>query len=74
MQKGSVLTYYADRGFGFIKPDTGGPNLFFHVRDCANGVAPEQGDDVTFEIGEGRNGRPCATGIRAVRSGMRAFG
>jgi len=39
----------ADRGFGFIKSDNGGPDIFFHAR---------AGDQVEYEIGidQGRRG------------------
>ena len=44
MQKGTIKLWNEDRGFGFIKPDAGGNDVFFHVS------ALKDGDVVTVEL------------------------
>jgi CspA family cold shock protein len=63
MPTGSVKMFSADRGYGFIKPDGGGADIFFHVSSVRKGNGePEPGASVTFEVGvDERSGRPRAT-------------
>lgn len=35
MLTGSIKNYMSDRGFGFITPDEGGKDCFFHIADLA---------------------------------------
>jgi CspA family cold shock protein len=53
MPAGTLKTWNADRGFGFIAVDGGGADLFLHVSDLkAAGIDPESikvGDRLTFE-------------------------
>lgn len=51
---GSVKFKNLERGFGFIKPDDGSEDIFFHVTKVVGNV--EQGDDVCYEIGQGKKG------------------
>lgn len=37
---GKIATLKSDRGYGFIAPDTGGQNLFFHFDRLCKGVNP----------------------------------
>ncbi len=64
MPKGTILRLM-DRGFGFIKGEGEG-DLFFHRNDLI-GVefnTLRQGQEVEFEMGQGRDGRPQAVKVR----------
>lgn len=48
-----------DRGFGFITPDEGGKDLFFHARSLAEGLmydSLKEGDSVAYDVEEGDKG------------------
>ena len=63
MAKGTIARLM-DRGFGFIK--TEGGDFFFH-RNELEGVEfndLSEGQEVEFEKGQGRDGRPAATKVR----------
>ena len=65
MPKGTIRRLIADRGFGFIKPEQG-EDLFFH-RNELQGVdynSLREGQEVEYEVGQGRNGRSQAVGVR----------
>ena len=65
--KGTVKKYLDDRGFGFIKPDDGGPDVFFHFSACADGIVPDINSIVEFEIEtDPRSGRTRAANVRPV--------
>jgi cold shock protein len=56
-----------DRGFGFITPDDGAKDVFFHAKDL-NGVEfndLKEGEAVTFDIVEGPKGPAAANVARA---------
>jgi len=36
---GTVSWYDVDKGFGFVTPESGGPDVFVHVRELADGLA-----------------------------------
>ena len=68
MPKGTIARLM-DRGFGFIKGEGEGEgegDLFFHRNDLI-GVefnTLRQGQEVEFEKGQGRDGRPQAVKVR----------
>ena len=64
MLQGSVKWFNPEKGFGFIKPDNGGSDLFVHHSET-NGVILNEGDSVEYEIGEGRKG-PCAVNVKKL--------
>ncbi len=60
MATGKITAWKNDRGFGFVLPDTVGEDeLFVHISQFQNEIAPRVGDKVSYRIGDNR-GRPCA--------------
>lgn len=53
MLKGSVRSFLKDKGFGFIKRDDQGPDMFFHSSSLVGGELEKLvgGARVTFEVG-----------------------
>jgi CspA family cold shock protein len=62
---GTVKWFNERKGFGFIVPDEGGDDLFFHHSEIQSegGAALAEGQKVEFEVGTGIKGRPCATKV-----------
>jgi cold shock protein len=54
MATGTVKFFAQDKGFGFITPDNGGPDVFVHVSALGLGASLKDGDKVSFEIGQDR--------------------
>lgn len=56
-----------DRGFGFIKPDEGDKDIFFHAKAVVNTTydSLKEGDRVSFEVEQGRNG-PAAANVNLI--------
>ena len=64
---GTVTWYDADKGFGFVKPESGGDDVFVHVRALAGGVTElSEGDRVTYDVAVGDKG-PQARNVQLVR-------
>ena len=62
MKKGKVARFFDQKGFGFIKPDDGGKDLFVHINDVDGGDLRE-GDTVEYEEISGRKGQQ-ATNVK----------
>ena len=63
--EGTVARYDADRGFGFIRPDAGGDDLFVHVSVVRGGEALYEGDRVRFKVRQSDRG-PQADGVELL--------
>jgi CspA family cold shock protein len=65
-QSGAVVTYFEAKGFGFLRPDDGGRDIFFHVSRLAEGLATDlrPGTRVMYELGMDRTGKMAASSIR----------
>ena len=58
MVKGVLKTWKEDRGFGFIKPDDGGKDIFIHISSL-KGVSrrPITGDVIYYQIAKDNRGK-----------------
>ncbi|MHC3995601.1 cold-shock protein [Thiomicrolovo sp. ZZH C-3] len=60
LQKGTVKWFNSEKGYGFISPEDGGKDVFVHFRQVNRTgygrVELQEGQEVTFEIGEGQKG------------------
>jgi CspA family cold shock protein len=71
MASGILKMWNADRGFGFIGDDSGGPDIFIHISALQSaGIDPDnirKGDGLTFDVESTRDGKTKASNVR--RSG-----
>ena len=67
-QIGSVMTYFEEKGFGFLRPDGGGKDIFFHISRLHQGEATQlvPGAKVSYELGMDRNGKIAASSVRLL--------
>ena len=67
MAQGTVKWFNAEKGYGFITPADGGPDLFVHFSAILiDGYRSlDEGQDVEFEVGQGTKG-PQAEQVRAL--------
>ena len=65
LSRGTITRYDAERGFGFIRPDGSGPDIFVHRSAAGHDLLI--GDLVEFRIGQGQKG-PRAEQVRVLDS------
>jgi cold shock protein len=68
MPSGRVKFFNTERGFGFILPDDGGPDVFVHVHkvETAGMKTLVAGQPLTYDIGTARDGRSKAVNLRLL--------
>jgi CspA family cold shock protein len=67
MPHGKIKMYNEDKGFGFIRPDDGSNDVFFHVSSLREGDEVTVGKAVTFETGvDPKSGKTKAVSVDLV--------
>jgi cold shock protein len=66
-QTGTVKWFNTTKGFGFIVPDNGGPDVFVHISavEGAGMKTLNEGQKISYELQENR-GKQAAGNLRAV--------
>jgi cold shock CspA family protein len=69
IEKGKLVRWIDDKGFGFIKPENGKADIFIHISALARmNRKPIIGDVILYQIGFDTNGKPRA--VNAKIEGM----
>jgi CspA family cold shock protein len=67
MPTGKIKMWNEEKGFGFIKPDGGGVDVFFHVTALREGDEIALGKAVSFEVGvDPKSGKSRAATVDLV--------
>ena len=68
MATGTLKMWNAERGFGFIGDDSGGPDIFLHVSALQSaGIDPDnirKGERLSFDVESTREGKTRAANVR----------
>ncbi len=68
MLLGKVKNWNREKKYGFIIPNEGGKDLFFHRSELSRSHIVQVGEIVKYERGTDRNGRPAAVNINNSRA------
>ncbi|HYD18642.1 MAG TPA: cold-shock protein [Patescibacteria group bacterium] len=65
MAQGTVKWFNAQKGFGFIQPEAGGPDVFVHMSavEAAGMRGLNEGDKVSYDLATER-GKTAATNLK----------
>ena len=64
MPSGKIKMFNEEKGFGFIKPDDGSNDVFFHVSALREGDEIIKGKAVIFEMGvDPKSGKTKAVSV-----------
>ncbi|PZU08626.1 cold-shock protein [Sphingomonas sp.] len=68
MITGKVKFFNNDKGFGFIAPETGGPDAFVHISavERAGMSTLQQDQRVSYELETDRRGKTSAVNLQAA--------
>jgi cold shock protein len=65
-QFGAIITYFEEKGFGFLRPENGGRDIFFHISRVVEAQATDltPGTRVAYELGMDRTGKMAASMVK----------
>lgn len=65
---GTVKFFNADKGYGFIAPDSGGQDAFVHITavERAGMATLNQNQRVTYELEQDKRGKTSAVNLQAA--------
>jgi CspA family cold shock protein len=68
MANGTVKWFNATKGYGFIEPEDGSKDAFVHISavERAGLRGLQEGQKVSFELQEGRNGKVSAENLQVL--------
>lgn len=68
MARGKVKWFSNEKGYGFIENSEGGEDLFVHFSEISGeGFRTlEEGNEVVFEVSDGRGGKKQASRVEVV--------
>ncbi|HXC90037.1 MAG TPA: cold-shock protein [Stellaceae bacterium] len=68
MTTGTVKWFNAQKGYGFIQPESGGSDVFVHISavERAGMDNLREGQRLDYELEQGQRGRVSAVNLRAV--------
>ena len=68
MAQGAVKWFNTQKGYGFINPDDGDNDVFVHITAVQNSGLNglNEGQKVTYDLEEQRNGKMAAVGLGLV--------
>jgi CspA family cold shock protein len=68
MSIGTVKWFNAQKGFGFIQPDSGDKDVFVHISavERSNLDNLQEGQKVSFDIERGQQGKLSAVNLQAA--------
>jgi CspA family cold shock protein len=67
MAQGTVKWFNPDKGYGFISREDGDDLFVHHSEIKMQGYRTlNEGEQVTFEVGEGKNGKPQAINVERM--------
>jgi cold shock protein len=66
MATGTVKWFNGQKGFGFIQPDGGGPDVFVHISavERAGIQGLNDGQKVTYDVEPDRRGKTSAVNLK----------
>lgn len=68
-KQGTIVQWNHHKGFGFIRPQAGGDNVFFHVSALTERQSrPRINESVYYQLGTSQNGKIAAKSVQFVKS------
>jgi cold shock protein len=66
MATGTVKWFNAQKGYGFIQPETGGKDVFVHISAVERAGIDDlrEGQKLSYELEQGQRGRVSAVNLR----------